>query len=954
MKVWDEDFAAISDHRLITCQLKLECPEEIVALKPERDERKQPPRWSRNDNGDRKFWANMEQTGNEVMDQWIKGRTGELAQLTNDKEAVTEALNSYQEHLNVALDQGLGAARSKAKPKSKPFQWDQKIYEAVWEEKVAYRTWKANDSVTTSQRLREKKKIRKKLVRNQERKQNQKEVAEIEKLRSKNPREYWRRLKRLNAIEDKKNIPSKIKNENDEWVVDGNGIQEIWAKAFEKLGMQDSKDEKFDEKFATQVREQVEKAVKHKQKMTEALDQPIRLVEVQSAIKKLKRGKAVGVDSYMNEIFMYGGEKIEQATWLLCREIFHREVFPKTWAQGLIFPIFKGGTNEERYDPNKYRGITLLSVLGKIYASVLNDRATAWIEEKGILVEEQAGFRKDRATVDQLFILTETIRNRRPLGTYVCFIDIQKAYDRVWRDGLWYKLHKYGLSGKLWRVLRSIYESVESCVLVNDRQSRWFDIEIGLRQGCLLSPILFAIYINGLAEEIQKEKLGVRLIRYKNDKLGTLMYADDIALIAKSKSELERVIDLTYRYSLRWRFSFNYEKCAVVVFKTHKAPRETFNYGDCTSECTCGLHWKFGEKLIKEVDSYKYLGVELDRNLSFHDFKKRVKEKARKNVSRVWYMGMYDGCLSVKASINLYQALVRSVLEYSCEIWGDEDWEEGERVQREMGRRILRCSGSTTNEAVLGELGWWRLRTRRDFCKLKYWIKILLLDDNRLVKNIYDTSKQKYLTEGTNNWCRSLHILAKKYNLLDLWNDETKVYTAQEDNRELRVRWSYILHDKVHRVEQEHWFNSVHRKPKLRTYVSFKSTLQLEPYLLSETHKAGRYLLTSIRTGTNKLRIETGRWKKPKEAPEDRVCRACMSGEIEDEKHFVLDCAAYASLRTQMIDLIRLKTNNNYNLYLNSRDEKWRILMNPLNRKADITEPLKEYLQRAMKKRAKI
>src|SRR5438105_1031942 len=111
---------------------------------------------------------------------------------------------------------------------------------------------------------------------------------------------------------------------------------------------------------------------------------------------------------------------------------------------------------------------------------------------------------------------------------------------------------------------------------------------------------------------------------------------------------------------------------------------------------------RLGERLIKQVTVYKYLGIELDVQLTFKDFKKRIKEKARRNVSRVWTMGMYDGCLSVKACVNLYQALVRSILEYGCVIWGDEEWEEGERVQREMGRRILRCNGKTTNEAVLG------------------------------------------------------------------------------------------------------------------------------------------------------------------------------------------------------------------------------------------------------------
>ena len=71
--------------------------------------------------------------------------------------------------------------------------------------------------------------------------------------------------------------------------------------------------------------------------------------------------------------------------------------------QGLIFPLFKGGPKVFKYNPTKYRGITLLSVLGKIYTSVLNDRVTNWVETHDILVEEQAGFRKDRSTVDHLF-----------------------------------------------------------------------------------------------------------------------------------------------------------------------------------------------------------------------------------------------------------------------------------------------------------------------------------------------------------------------------------------------------------------------------------------------------------------------------------------------------------------------------------------------------------------------
>ena len=99
---------------------------------------------------------------------------------------------------------------------------------------------------------------------------------------------------------------------------------------------------------------------------------------------------------------------------------------------------------------------------------------TEWAENSAILAEEQAGFRRFRSTTDQLFILTELIRNRRPKKTFCCFLDVQKAYDRVWREGLWEKLAEYGMQGKMWRVLRSIYKCVESSVLLDDRNTRFF------------------------------------------------------------------------------------------------------------------------------------------------------------------------------------------------------------------------------------------------------------------------------------------------------------------------------------------------------------------------------------------------------------------------------------------------------------------------------------------------
>ncbi len=186
-----------------------------------------------------------------------------------------------------------------------------------------------------------------------------------------------------------------------------------------------------------------------------------------------------------------------------------------------------------------------------------------------------------------------------------------------------------------------------------------------------------------------------------------------------------------------------------------------------------------GEQLIIETEMYKYLGAELDKKLTFNQFKERIADKARKNKG----MGMKGGYLSVRASVNLWEALVRSNLEYGIQVWGEGKWEGGELIQREMGRRILHCRGNTTTEAVRGELGWWKLQTRREYAKLKYWIGILLMEETRLVKQVYNHSRIKFVTQRKNNWVKIIYQLIQKYGLQTLWNDEQVVRQARRKNR---------------------------------------------------------------------------------------------------------------------------------------------------------------------------
>ena len=161
-----------------------------------------------------------------------------------------------------------------------------------------------------------------------------------------------------------------------------------------------------------------------------------------------------------------------------------------------------------------------------------------WAERVGALCDHQGGFRKERSTTDQIFILNELVTSRLEvkLDTYTCFIDIAKAYDRVWRPGLWYKLHNAGLDKQLLLLLQSMYRRVVRRVLVQGELSDPFDVQAGVPQGSILSPLLYASYIDGLQAELSSAGVGLRIA---GEVVPLLLYADDICLLARNPAELE-------------------------------------------------------------------------------------------------------------------------------------------------------------------------------------------------------------------------------------------------------------------------------------------------------------------------------------------------------------------------------------------------------------------------------
>jgi hypothetical protein len=239
-------------------------------------------------------------------------------------------------------------------------------------------------------------------------------------------------------------------------------------------------------------------------------------------------------DAIIAEVLKWAGESMRRIVWKMCCVAWSTEKVPHEWMQGLVFPLYKDGDDRDLLN---YRGITLLSIVAKVYCSVLTDRLMLFAErEEAGIVEEQGGFRPRRGTDNQLFVLTETIRIRTGKVTYAGFIDVKKAYDTVWRAGLWKRLWEEGVRGKMWRVVKGMYQTVESAVLVGDESTEWFKLEAGVRQGCVMSPILFSLFINGLARELKRKGQGVNI---GGRRVQLLLYADDIVLLAETPNVCE-------------------------------------------------------------------------------------------------------------------------------------------------------------------------------------------------------------------------------------------------------------------------------------------------------------------------------------------------------------------------------------------------------------------------------
>uniref|UniRef100_A0A914X6Y4 Reverse transcriptase domain-containing protein n=1 Tax=Plectus sambesii TaxID=2011161 RepID=A0A914X6Y4_9BILA len=311
--------------------------------------------------------------------------------------------------------------------------------------------------------------------------------------------------------------------------------------------------------------------------------------EVAWALKQLPNRKAPGIDCIPAKLLK--SVPIPTLT-TLCRQIWKTKSWPKDWTRSAFVLLPKKGDTK---DCGNYRTIALITHASKILLKIIQKRMASFVEME--LPDVQAGFRKGRGTRDQIANLWWIMEKTREFqkGVYMCFIDYSKAFDCVEHDKLWKCLKQMDIPEHLVELIRSLYENQEATVRTAFGNTDWFDIERGVRQGCILSPALFNLYAETIMRrcDLDKSPIGVKI---GGRNINNLRYADDTTLLAENERDLEYLVRRVKEENERMGLYLNVKKTKVMTTASNGTVRITIDNKD-----------------FELVQDFLFLGSKIDR-----------------------------------------------------------------------------------------------------------------------------------------------------------------------------------------------------------------------------------------------------------------------------------------------------------------------------------------------------
>ena len=365
-------------------------------------------------------------------------------------------------------------------------------------------------------------------------------------------------------------------------------------------------------------------------------------------VRSLDVHKSHGSDNISIRMLKICDSSIVKPLMLIFNNSLNQGIFPKPWKQANVTPIHKKG---DKTDVSNYRPISVLPVCGKLFERIIYNSLYNYFEDNNILNANQSGFRIGDWCINQLISITHNIYqsfNANPsLEVRGVFLDISKAFDKVWHDGLIYKLKANGVEGKLLNLIESFLNERYQRVLLNGQYSEWEKIRAGVPQGSILGPLLFLIYINDLSDSLESD------VKLFADDTSIFSVVNDTELSSRILSDDLMKIQ---EWAHQWKMSFNpdiLKQAQEVVFsRKYVKPNHPI------------LH--FNQSVVNRTILQKHLGVILDEKLNFNQHLKVAIDKTTKGISVLRKLRYY---IPRKSLITLYKSFIRSHLDFADVIY---------------------------------------------------------------------------------------------------------------------------------------------------------------------------------------------------------------------------------------------------------------------------------------------
>ncbi|KAK3524988.1 hypothetical protein QTP86_012195 [Hemibagrus guttatus] len=528
-------------HRMVVCRMTL------MVCKKKRSEIEKKTKW----------WKLEKEECCEEFRQKLRQALGGQVVLPDDWETTAEVIRETGRKV-------LGVSSGRRKEDKETWWWNEEVQDSIQRKRLAKKKW---DMDRTEENRQEYKELQRRVK------------TEVSKAKQKAYDELYTRLDTREGVKDLYRLARQrdrdgkdvqqvrvIKDRDGRVLTSEESVQRRWKEYFEELMNEENEREKRVE-GVNSVEQKVDK---------------IRKDKVRKALKRMKSGKAVGPDDIPVEVWKCLGEAAVEFLASLFNRVLESEKMPEEWRRSVLVPIFKNKGDVQSC--SNYRGIKLMSHTMKVWERVVEARLRKVVE----ICEQQYGFMPRKSTTDAIFalrILMEKYRDgQREL--HCVFVDLEKAYDRVPREELWYCMRKSGVAEKYVRVVQDMYERSRTVVRCAVGQTEEFNVEVGLHQGSALSPFLFAIVMDQLSEEVRQESPW------------TMMFADDIVICSESREQVEENLE-------RWRFALERRGMKVSRSKTEYM---------CVNEREGGGTVRLQGEEVKKVQEFKYLGSTVQSN----------------------------------------------------------------------------------------------------------------------------------------------------------------------------------------------------------------------------------------------------------------------------------------------------------------------------------------------------